>query len=237
MAGNMPFATKEDDICDYLQNKGAGYPVSGSDAQCRSMHTMNNSATAEVASTAARLIVEEGLEYGPAKRRAVKLLGLPSRAALPANDELEDAVHEYILLFCADTQPAELAALRALAAIWMERLAPFRPYLGASVWHGTATRHSDIHLDLFCDDSKSAELQLIDHRADYETRTTTGIRGESVDVLSVHDFCAGLGEMVGVHLMVYDLDDMRGALKPDAKGRAPRGDLAAVRRLLEKPAP
>ena len=43
--------------------------------------------------------------------------------------------------------------------------------------------------------------------------------------------------MVGVHLMVYDLDDMRGALKPDAKGRAPRGDLAAVRRLLEKPAP
>jgi hypothetical protein len=42
-----------------------------------------------------------------------------------------------------------------------------------------------------------------------------------------------LGESIGVHLLVYDHDDLRGALKPDAKGRTPRGDLAAVRRLLE----
>jgi hypothetical protein len=34
--------------------------------------------------------------------------------------------------------------------------------------------------------------------------------------------------------MVYDLDDLRGALKPDAKGRSPRGDMAAVRRLLQE---
>jgi len=237
MAGNMPSAAPEDDICDYLPKKRAGDLDSGSDAQCQSMQTMNSSAKADVASTAARLIVEEGLEYGPAKRRAVKLLGLSTRTALPANDELEDAVHDYILLFCADTQPAELAALRSLAVVWMERLAQFRPHLGASAWHGTATRRSDIHLDLFCDDSKSAELLLIDHRADYETRTATGMRGESVDVLSVHDYCVGLDEMVGVHLMVYDLDDLRGALKSDAKGRAPRGDLAAVRRLLEATAP
>jgi hypothetical protein len=197
------------------------------------MQTINSSPKDDIAATAARLVVEEGLEYGPAKRRAVKLLGLSTRSAMPANDELEDAVHDYILLFCADTQPAELAALRALAAQWMDRLAQFRPYLGASVWHGTATRRSDIRLDLFCDDCKSAELVLLDHRADYETRTATGMRGEPVDVLSVHDFCTGLGEMVGVHLMVYDRDDLRGALKPDPKGRAPRGDLAAVRHLLE----
>jgi hypothetical protein len=37
---------------------------------------------------------------------------------------------------------------------------------------------------------------------------------------------------VGVHLMMYDHDDLRGALKPDARGRTPRGDLAAVRALL-----
>jgi len=196
------------------------------------MQTMNSSATADVAATAARLIVEEGLEYGPAKRRAVKLLGLPARTALPANEDVEESVHEYIALFCADTQPAELAALRELAGLWMQRMALFRPHLCASVWHGTATRRSDIHLDLFCDDCKSAEMTLIDHRADYETRSATGMRGETVDILSVHDFCPGLGEMVGVHLMVYDHDQLRGALKPDALGRAPRGDLAAVRALL-----
>ena len=187
---------------------------------------------ADIATTAARLVVEEGLEYGPAKRRAVKLLGLPARTPLPANDAVEDAVHAYITLFCADTQPGELAALRELALRWMDRMRDFRPHLGGSVWHGTATRRSDIHLDLFCDDSKSAEMVLIDHRADYETRTATGLRGEPVDVLGVHDVCPGLGEMVGVHLMVYDLDDLRGALKPDAKGRIPRGDAAAVRRRM-----
>ena len=167
----------------------------------------------------------------------MKLLALSARVALPDNQEVEDAVRAYVALYCADTQPAERTALLELAARWMERLAGFRPHLCGSVWHGTATRHSDIHLDLFCDDSKSAELALIDHRADYETRTATGLRGESVDVLSVHDFCSGLGEMVGVHLKVYDLDDLRGALKPDARGRPPRGDLNVVLRLLRGDAP
>ena len=40
-------------------------------------------ATQEIAATAARLVVEEGLEDGPAKRRAVRQLGLSSRTALP----------------------------------------------------------------------------------------------------------------------------------------------------------
>jgi hypothetical protein len=44
-----------------------------------------------------------------------------------------------------------------------------------------------------------------------------------------------LKEEIGVHLMVYDHDDVRGALRPDAKGRSPRGDLAAVQRLINGP--
>lgn len=186
----------------------------------------------EIAAQAARLVVEEGLEYGPAKRHAVKQLGLPSRTPLPGNDEVEDEVREYIELFCADTQPTELLALRRLAAVWMERMAAFRPYLGGAVWHGTATRLSDIYIQLFCDDSKSAEIALIDHQVSYVPRTVVGFHGESVEALSVHAFSPELKEEVGVHLLVYDLDDVRGALRPDAKGRTPRGDLTAVRRLL-----
>jgi hypothetical protein len=187
----------------------------------------------EIAATAARLVVEEGLEYGPAKRRAVKQMGLPQRAALPDNDLVEDAVREYISVFCADTQPAELAALRRLAVTWMERMEEFRPHLGGAVWHGTATRLSDIYVQLFCDDSKSAEIKLIDHNVDYTPRTVTGFHGESVEALSLSSMSPELGESIGVHLLVYDHDDLRGALKPDAKGRTPRGDLAAVRALLE----
>lgn len=187
----------------------------------------------EIAATAARLVVEEGLEYGPAKRRAVKQLGLGARTALPDNESLEDAVREYIDIFCADTQPAELAALRRLALTWMERMAEFRPHLAGAVWHGTATRLSDIYVQLFCDDPKSAEIKLIDHNVDYTPRTVTGFQGEPVEALSISSLSTELGEQVGVHLLVYDHDDLRGALKPDAKGRTPRGDLAAVRALMK----
>jgi hypothetical protein len=193
-----------------------------------------DSSKAEIAAIAARMVVEEGLEYGPAKRRAVKQLGLNSRSGLPDNEAVEEAVREYIDVFCAETQPAELAALRKLAVTWMERLAQFRPYLGGAVWHGTATRLSDIYIQLFCDDPKSAELELIGNNVDYEARTVTGFNGEPVEALSLSSKSPELGEAIGVHLMIYDHDDVRGALRLDARGRSPRGDLQAVRALLEK---
>ena len=186
----------------------------------------------EIAATAARMVVEEGLEYGPAKRRAVKQLGLSGRTALPDNDQIESAVEEYIALFCADTQPIELRALRELALTWLERLQRFRPHLGGAVWRGTATRQSDIFIQLFCDDPKSAEIGLIDMGVRFEVSEVTGFKGEVVDALSVHAMCQALGEHVGVHLLVYDFDDLRGALKPDTRGRRPRGDMAALRNLL-----
>ena len=191
-----------------------------------------DSAAHEIAAAAARLVVEEGLEWGPAKRRALKALGLGPRTPLPGNDLVEDAVREYIDIFCADTQPAELAALRRLAATWMERLVEFRPHLCGAVWHGTATRLSDVYLQLFCDDPKSAELTLIDKGVDYQVSTVTGFQGEPVDALSVSARCDALGEMIGVHLMIHDHDDLRGALRPDTRGRTPRGDLMALRQLM-----
>lgn len=187
----------------------------------------------EIAQAAARLIVEEGMEYGPAKRRALKQIDAPSRTPLPDNDLVEEAVREHIALFCEDTQPAELRALRSMALSWMERMAVFRPHLGGAVWNGTATRMSDIYLQLFCDDPKSAEIALIDHGVDYEPATVQGLHGKPVDALSVGVFSRELGLVVGVHFLVYDLDDLRGALRRDARGRAPRGDMAAVRQLLE----
>ena len=198
---------------------------------------MNSEVTWEIANTAARMVVEEGLEWGPAKKRAVKQLGLPARTALPDNDVLEAAVREYIELFCADTQPAELRALREWALLWMERMEAFRPHLTGAVWNGTATRLSDIYIQLFCDDSKSAEIALIDRDVRYDVSSINGFHGEQVDALSISSLCKPLGEAVGVHYLIYDADDLRGALKPDASGRAPRGSVDAVRRLLAEPVP
>lgn len=189
--------------------------------------------TDEIAASAAQCVVEEGLEYGPAKRRALKALGLPPKTPLPNNDQVEAQVREYIELFCADTQPAELLALRQHALMWMQRLQDFRPYLGGAVWHGTATRLSDIYLQLFCDDEKSCEIELINKGVDFEARTVNGLHGEPVEALSIHSFCKALEEEIGVHLLIYEYDDVRGALKADAQGRAPRGDAVAVQKLID----
>jgi hypothetical protein len=195
---------------------------------------MKGSLSAELAAAAARLVVEEGMEYGPAKRKAARMLGRGALRGheLPANVDVEDEVRAYLQLFCAQTQPVELAALRAVALHWMERLAEFRPHLTGAVWRGTATRMNSVNLQLFCDDSKAAEIALINDGIDYESTSRPGPRGEAINVLCVHTPCRDLDDVVEVQLSVLDHDDLRGALKPDASGRTERGDLAALRRLI-----
>lgn len=185
-----------------------------------------------LAASAARLVVEEGLEYAGAKRKAARALA--SRAELPSSEAVEAEVRSYLALYCAETQPAELRALRRLALRWMQRLAAFRPHLGGAAWRGTATRLSNLHLDLYCDDSKAIEITLINLGIDYDSASLpSGYRSEPVPLLSLADRCDELGETVTLHLAVRDLDDLRGALKPDAQGRTWRGDASALRRLLD----
>jgi hypothetical protein len=190
----------------------------------------------EIAATAARLVVDEGMEYAAAKRKAARDFG--SRPELPSNEQVEDAVREHIEIFCADTQPAELLALREVALLWMQRLRDFRPHLSGAVWRGTATRLSSVHLDLYCDDPKAAEIMLINAGVDYDCGALDrpGQR-EPLQVLTVSSPSRALGEPVTLHLMLHDLDDQRGALKPDARGRSWRGDLPALQRLMAAGAP
>lgn len=188
----------------------------------------------EIVACAARLIAETGLEYGPAKRRALRQLGLPERTPLPSNDAVELGVREYLDVFCSDTQPAELQRLREIALRWMTLMQEFSPYISGATWHGTATRHSDIHLQLFSDDPKSPELQLIDRHIPYDVGTSTAPNGQQTDTLTVFTSVPEWQQRVLVHMSILDRDDIRGALKRDASGRAPRGDLGALRERLGK---
>jgi hypothetical protein len=188
----------------------------------------------EIAAVAARMVAEEGLEYGAAKRRAIKQMGLPLRTALPDNDLVETQVLEYLQLFCADSQPSELRVLRGLALAWMDRLAEFHPYVSGAVWHGTATRHSDIRLQLYCDDPKAAEIRLIDQGVRFSPGSVPGPQGAMVEALCVDVLCPEWGVYIGLLLMVHDADDLRGALQPDTRGRRPRGNAAALRARIEE---
>lgn len=196
-----------------------------------------NGATAELAVAAARLVVEEGMEYAAAKRKAARELAPgrgSSRIELPSNETVENEVRAHLALFHADTQPGELAALRRVALRWMERLAQFRPHLGGAVWRGTATRLSAIQLDLYADDAKSPEIALLNLGVDYGLdEGGHDRRGEPVAVLVIEERHVELGVFVAIRLTIHDHDDLRGALKPDDGGRSWRGDARALERLLD----
>lgn len=200
---------------------------------------MNGQPTAELAAMAARLVVEEGLEYGPAKRKAARMLGrgtVRGGRSMPDNDEIEDEVRSYLALFHADTQPAELAALRRVALDWMQRLAEFRPHLTGAAWRGTATRLSSVHLELFCDDPKSAEIALINQGVRFDATGAAGPRCGTA-ALSLQTRCPEFREPVNVVLTILDHDDLRGALRPDRRGRSERGDRLALQRLIAQEEP
>ena len=155
------------------------------------------SATEEIAAFAARLVVDEGMEYAAAKRKAARDLG--ARAELPSNEEVEDAVREHIEIFCADTQPAELQAMREAALLWMQRLAEFRPHLSGAVWRGTATRLSTVHLDLYCDDDKAVErrVQVLRKRGSDALVTGNLRSGDKVIVTAIARLFSGAPIVVG----------------------------------------
>ncbi|MDY0329659.1 MAG: hypothetical protein RBR52_04075 [Thiomonas sp.] len=199
-----------------------------------------DSLRAELAALAARLIVEDGLDYGAAKRKAAKRLLGERRAhdALPGNDEIEQQVREELALFHADTQPAQLLQLRRAALRLMEEFAAFNPHLAGAVWHGTANEHSGLHVLLFTDDSKGVEIHCIDRRIAFQLGQAPHYAGRGrVEQLTLHWLLEpekGHDERPAVlaHLSLYPEKDLRGALLPDAQGRTPRGTLHALRQLL-----
>jgi hypothetical protein len=145
--------------------------------------------TIEIATVAARLIAEEGLDYASAKRKALKLTGLgKARVELPNNALILEELRLYLNDFQSDTQLAELAQLRALAVVWMRRLEAYQPRLTGAVWNGTANTHSAVHLMLFTDDEKSLEIELINYAIDFQVSDVTHLDdGSRLPALVVQD--------------------------------------------------
>jgi hypothetical protein len=135
-----------------------------------------------IAQAAARLIAEHGLsDWAAAKRKACRELGLSDREALPANEEIEQALRDYNSLFQPQAQAASLRTQRMIALEWMERLLPWRPLLVGGVAAGWATAHSDVRLELEAEDPKAVELGLINAGIEYTAvpppgGTTSGAR-------------------------------------------------------------
>ncbi|CAB3779318.1 UDP-N-acetylmuramate--alanine ligase [Paraburkholderia fynbosensis] len=194
----------------------------------------------EIAIAAARMIAEDGLDYATAKRKAARQVVGETRVAgewLPDNDQIEEEIREYQSLFQGDSQPALLRRLRRIALDWMERLAPFNPYLTGAVLGGTAGEHSDVHLQAFCDNPKEVAIYFLNANIQYDVSETRHFAGRGyVETLSFLWRPVNEGrdaEPVGIHVALYETDDLRGAVKADARGRTARANLQAVQALLD----
>lgn len=185
----------------------------------------------EVAIAAARLIVEDGLDYGTAKQKAVKQLFGTEKVKgkmLPDNAMIEEEVRQYHEIFYEESQPARLLHMRNLAIELMTWLDEYHPYLVGAVLNGTASVHSDIRLQLFVDNAKEVAIFLLNKQVSFDLTETTHFkkRGDVVETLSF------LWKNEGVHLMIYPHDDLRGALKRKTGEQTERANLNEVKRLI-----
>lgn len=186
----------------------------------------------EIAAAAARLVAQDGADYGSAKRKAARqVLGdapnLPN--ILPDNDMIEEQVRQYNALFLADSQPARLFQLRTIALQMMEALQQFHPLLSGPVLNGTAGPHDEIYLQLFAESAKEIHIFLLNKNVVLDMSESPHFKGARYDAVETASF---LWKNEGVHAALYELDDMRGALKAKADGKVLRTDIAGLRSLL-----
>lgn len=185
-----------------------------------------------IAQATARLLHEGGpRDYGQARRKAARSLGIDDPRLLPDTAEIDQALREHLALFAGADRDRWLRAQRQAAREAMVFLAPFQPRLAGPVLAGTADRHGAIELHLFAEPPEAVTLFLDDHgirhRAGERRLRFDGERQVRVPTLAFsaddHDF----------ELTVLPLDGLRQAPRDPLDGRPmARAGLAALDALL-----
>lgn len=181
----------------------------------------------QLAHLAAKLMAEDGIaDHAFAKRKAARQLGASDTQHLPSNQEVDEALHSYRLLYQQDSHPGILYQLRKEALDAMRLLASFHPYLTGSVLSGTAGEQSDINLMLFSDDEKAVLLFLLKNNIEFEDSEwiiRIGGREESVPSYT-------LTSETGTQIHIIVLPE--NALHSGSRHPETHADIAAVEALL-----
>ena len=185
-----------------------------------------------IAAAAARIMAEEGIDdFALAKRKAARRLGASDGEALPANDEIEAELRDYLALYQAEEHPERVGELRRIALEAMREFERFSPYLTGPVLAGLAGPYAQIELQLFPESSKEVELFLLDRGINYEAtdeRRYTGDRARAVALIATD------WQGVPLRLSVFDPRDERAAMKTSQAGKVTaRAGIAEVRALVE----
>lgn len=193
---------------------------------------IRDDARSAIAVQAARLMVEDGIEdYGLAKRKAARQLGMADTRHLPNNAEIETALRQYQGIYRPDDQQQRTQALREQALRRMHDFEAFSPYLTGSVLSGIAGPYAAIHLQLYTDNPKSVELFLLDRGIPYRTgqaRLFAGAEPRNVPVFTIDD------DGTALELTVLEPRDLRAPLRSTPEGRIiERAKRQAVEALLD----
>lgn len=188
-------------------------------------------ARSAIAVQAARLMAEDGIEdYGLAKRKAAKQLGMPDTRRLPNNAEIDAALHEYQSIYQPDDRQRRTQLLREQAVDSMRELEAFNPHLTGSVLSGTPGPYASIHLQLYTDNAKAVELFLLGRGLSYrtgQTRLYAGGEQRTLPVFTIDD------DGIEIELTVLDPRDLRAPVRASAEGRViERAKLQTVEAML-----
>ena len=193
-----------------------------------------------IAQQAARMMAEDGInDFAYAKKKAGKQLGVTESSVLPTNAEIEEEVRLYHNIYNADEQPIELAKLRKAALMTMQIFERFSPHLTGSVLDGTAGKFSQTNIHLFADSAKDVEMFLLNQQIPFESseksfrisdKPSKDKKKKVRKTVPVFTLETELGLQ---KLSVFDVDDMRVAVKRTADGsNADRADISDLQALI-----
>lgn len=124
----------------------------------------------QIAQMAARLMADEGiLDYGHAKRKASRQLGISDDRCMPTNAEVEEEIRIFHEIYNSDVQPEVLKQLMQDALVVMRMLERFDPHLTGPVLDGTAGKHATTDIHLYAESLKEVEIYLLNLQIPYES--------------------------------------------------------------------
>ena len=117
------------------------------------------------------MMAEDGIaDFGFAKRKAARQLGVSLSEALPNNAEIEAELRIWQTLYQDEEQDERLREMRLAAIEVMHMLEPFRPYLTGGALDGTAGRYSEVDIELYPESTKEVEIFFLNRDLAYEHR-------------------------------------------------------------------
>lgn len=191
----------------------------------------------EVAAEAARIMATEGqYNFHTAKRKAALRIGVSERLALPANLEVQEALHAYLELYGGEAHRENLSRMRAAAVEAMKFLQPWPSRLVGAVLDGTAGRHARISLHAFCDSPDSIVHHLMERNVPFRQQQRQirwhdgGHRTLPLMILRREPFT--------IEILIFDELQLRQSPPCPIDGKPQRrAALAEVEKLLEGEAP